>query len=89
MSVREDIQNELANYLRELGLDEVYGVLTGKHATKDGRSIRSVTFCRARTLDGVVEIYGPKFMTVSSNRTNTHVCRSVDEAKAYLKDTFA
>ena len=89
MSIREEIQNDLANYCNELGLNEVYGVLTGKDQSSTGRTFRSVTFCKARVLDGVIEIYGPKFIMVSSNRTNREVCRSVDEVKAYIKDTFA
>ena len=57
MSKREDIQNDVAEFLESVGLDEVYGVLTGLDTLDNGRKVRTVTFCRARSLDGQVIIY--------------------------------
>lgn len=85
---REDIQNELADYCRELRLDEVYGVLTDKRINEKGRSVRTVTFCKARTLDGLIEIYGPTFIRITSNYTYPTIAKSLGEAKGFLKEFF-
>ena len=89
MSARSEIQDRLAELCIELELNEVYGVLRGSQPGSHGRPVRTVNFCRARTLDGFIQIYGPKFILVSSNRTPNTVCRSLAEAETYIKDTFA
>jgi hypothetical protein len=88
MSIRETIQNELADLCRELDLDQVYGVLTGTYTAPSGRTCRTVTFCAARTIDGVIEIYGPKWIAIRSNRTGSEVMKSLDEAKKYMRENF-
>ena len=87
MSERENIQNDLASFLDEVGLNEVYGVLTGLDSLPNGRKVRTVTFCRARTLDGCITIYGPKFIKVDTNR-ETGIFESVEDAKAWIKAKF-
>lgn len=63
MSVREDIQNRILTYVHERGVFSApYGILDGKHTNAKGRSYRSVTFGKARTLDATVNIYGPKYL---------------------------
>jgi len=85
---REEIQEKLAQLCRDLDMNQVYGVLTGLE-TSIGKPFRFVTFCRARTLDGEIRIYGPKFIMIKSNRTNPEIFKSYDDAVAYIKDTFA
>jgi hypothetical protein len=88
MSEREQIQNDIASFLDSVGLNEVYGVLTGLDEAPNGRcKIRTITFCRARTLDGCVSIYGPKFIKVDTNR-DSGVFTSADDAKAWIKAKF-
>lgn len=88
MSQRREIQDTLADWCRDNNLDQVYGVITGKRVNDSGRSIREVTFCAARTLDGSIEIYGPKFILIRSSRTQDHVARSLEEALEYMKENF-
>ena len=92
MSKREEIVEEFVGLLHEKGLDEVYGINTGIDASK---KYRYATFCRARTLDGQVNVYGPKFIQVTwqtANRSLPHkgseVFKSVEEAKTFIKETF-
>lgn len=90
MSPREAAQNELREHLVDLQLDEVYGVIdaaTPKH--------RSLTFCKAEILDGVVYIYGPKFILVkyqTAIRTLPHrgqeKFESVEAAKEWFTENF-
>ena len=87
MSERENIQNDIASFLDEVGLNEVYGVLTGLDSLPNGRKVRTITFCRARTLDGCVTIYGPSFIKVDTNR-DSGVFTSADDAKAWIKAKF-
>lgn len=88
MSEREQIQDRLEQFLINNGLNDVYGVLTDLVTLKDGRKIRQVTFCKARTLDGTVSIYSPSFFTVRTNRTRTEAFRSVDEVEQYILENF-
>ena len=92
MSKREDILQEFVDLLNNKGLNEVYGIVEGISPDK---KYRSATFCRARTLDGQVNVYGPKFIQVTwqtANRSLPHrgseVFKSVEEAKNFIKNTF-
>jgi hypothetical protein len=62
-SPREQLQDEIVEYLngREV-FTAPYGILTGKHTNAKGRSIRQVTFGKARTLDATVDIYGESYL---------------------------
>ena len=85
MSEREKLQDHLEQYLKGLGLDQVYGVLTGMETTPKGQKVRTLTFCRARTLDGTVKIFSPTFFTVNTSRVRqTQVFRSLEELEEYL-----
>ena len=51
--------------------------------------------CRARTLDGQVNVFGSKFIQVSWKTANrslpaegSEVFRSLEEAKTFIKETF-
>ena len=87
MSERENIQNDLVSFLDTVGLNEVYGVLTGLDTLSNGRKVRTVTFCRARTLDGCITIYGPKFIKVDTNRDSA-IFESVENAKAWIQAKY-
>ena len=87
-SEREKILNKLVEVLQKKGLDEVYGIQTG---LADNKKYRYATFCRARTLDGEVKVYGSKFIQIKwqrSGRWGNEVCRSLNEAKEFLEKTF-
>jgi len=85
MSEREDLQNRLAKFLNDREMNQPYGVLDGMETTANGQKVRTLTFCRPRTLDGTVHIYSPSFFTVRSNRVyDTQVFRSIEEVEAYL-----
>lgn len=87
MSKREEIQNDVAQFIEDVGLDEVYGVLKGLDELANGRKARTVTFCRARTLDGQVIIYSANFVQVKTNR-DSEVFTSADDAKAWIKAKY-
>ena len=90
MSPREQAQIELRELLIGLRLDEVFGVIEGQ-----GPRYRSLTFCKARILDGVVHIYSPKFIVVkyeTAIRTLPHRGQekfdSVEQAKVWFVENF-
>jgi len=88
MSKRADIQTRLAEVCVSLGLDDAYGVLTGEHGAGRG-SYRTVTFCKARSLDGEIRVYGPSFILIRTNRDRDGVrLKSADEAETYLRREF-
>jgi hypothetical protein len=78
---RTDIKDELMDFAREQGLDQVYGMID----TDEGNVYRGFTICRARTLDGEVRVYGEKFILIMTMRGGTEKCDSVQEAKDFLK----
>lgn len=85
MSEREQLQDRLAQFLNDREMNQPYGVLPGMETTAKGQKVRTLTFCRPRTLDGTVHIYSSTFFTVRTSRDrNTKVFRSIDEVEAYL-----
>ena len=87
-SERENILNKIVEVLHEKGMDEVYGVQTG---IADTKKYRYATFCRARTLDGEVKVFGSKFIQIKWQRGGkwgNEVLRSLDEAKEFLQKNF-
>ena len=86
MSKREEILEELVEALQEADLDQVYGIDTGLSQDK---KYRYATFCRARTLDGEVRVYGPKwilFRTMIGGRKNRYICDSKELALKYIRE---
>ena len=54
----QEISDAVYNYaMSRSDFTAPYGVLQGEHVNKKGTKFKSVTFGRARTLDGTVEIY--------------------------------
>jgi len=87
-SVRAGIQDRMEKFLNEHGLNEVYGVLTGLNELKNGRKIRTLTFCHARTLDGWIEIWSPNFIRVGSNQTGHDTFASEEDAIEFIRQRW-
>lgn len=88
MSKREEILEELVEALQEADLDQVYGIDTGLSQDK---KYRWATFCRARTLDGEVRVYGSKwilFRTMKGGHKDRYVCNSKELALKYIKEVL-
>lgn len=97
ISPREILMNEIVSYLQ--GRDCVtapYGILVGKHTTKGGRTIRQVTFGKARTLDATIDIYGETYLLLRwsgsllnhGHGTNSEVFHSKAELFEYLDEAI-
>ena len=87
---REIVATAIADKLETLGLNEVYGVNVGK----EGRYY-AISFCTARTLDGSVNYYGPKFVQVKFQtayralpRNGNYVYTSVEAALKFIEEAF-
>ncbi len=63
MSPRQQVAQNLADTCVFGGLNDSYGVSLAKSEEK-GKSFWSVTFCRARFLDGVIKVYSPNFILI-------------------------
>lgn len=63
-SPREQVALDLLDVVKFGGMDEVYGANIDKQTDAKGKSYWSVTFCKARVLDGVIKIYSPRFIMV-------------------------
>lgn len=90
-SEREQIARNLAETCVFGGLNEAYGVLCQKATNQKGKTYWSVTFAKARTLDGSIQVYSPTFILISwqtANRdlpaTGRQVLKSEDEARDFL-----
>lgn len=88
MSDRERIQNQFVQFIKDNDLDQVYGAEAGYHTLKSGGKIRVVTFCRARTLDGTVEIYSPNFIRIRTMQHGAETFGSMADAMEYMKARF-
>lgn len=100
MSIRQEIAEDFADYLKQLGFNDVYGVnveLITPPTTngKKARSYYNVTFCRTAILDGSVRIFGPNFILVTYTTAIRYLPHrghfrfdNVDEAKEYFLSTF-
>jgi hypothetical protein len=94
MSKRSDLAAEIAGKLRDLNLDQSYGVDVGE-PTK-GQPYYSISFARARYLDGQVRLYGEKFInvqwagTINSElpHSGSLVFRTVDDFYKFLDENF-
>jgi hypothetical protein len=63
MSPRQQVAQNLADTCMFGGLNDSYGVSVAKTEEK-GKTFWSVTFAKARILDGVIKVYSPKFILV-------------------------
>ena len=90
---REVVATAIADQLITMGLNQVYGVNVSKSTYRSGHW--SITFCTARTLDGVVNYYGPKFVQVKFQtayralpRNGNRVYTSVEDALKFIRLAF-
>jgi len=90
MSPREELAHELADTCTFGGLDESYGVMVSKQEDPKGKEYWSVTFAKARYLDGVIKVYSPTFVLVKWQGMGggSEVLRSGHAAKQFLTNNF-
>lgn len=93
MSVRSDLADRIADQLKEVGLNDAYGVNVGQSHVKGKPYV--ISFCKARVLDGQVTMYGPKFVLVKwltafrdTSASGQEKFDSVDDAMNFIKKTF-
>jgi hypothetical protein len=90
VSPRHEAALEILDTIRCCGLDEVYGGSMDR-TTEKGKTFWVLTFCRARTLDGVVRVYSPNFIQVKyqqGNRKVSEIFCSTRDAKSFLVRRF-
>jgi hypothetical protein len=91
-SEREQIAHNLADTCVFGGLNESYGVTCEKATNAKGKTYWSVTFAKARTLDGAIQVYSPTFILITWQTANRDlpskgrvVAKSEGEAKELLQ----
>lgn len=65
-SEREMIQDDLVDFIRDLGYNAPYGILTNLKTLPRGGKVREITFGMARTLDATITIWAPNRIDVSA-----------------------
>lgn len=95
MSPREEVAQALAETCIFGALNDSYGVDKTKVTDKKGKTYWSVTFCKARVLDGVIQVYSPRFILVKWQTTFGHlphrgqkIFKSEHEAKDFICRNF-
>lgn len=98
ISAREQVARNIADTCTFGNLNDSYGVSVEKTADQKGKSYWSVTFVKARTLDGVIKVYSPSFILISWQGAcasaaglpfkGRQVCKSEADAKAFLINHF-
>ncbi len=90
MSARKDLATRLFEFCNEVGLNEVYGCLENLEG-----KLRTVTFCKARILDGTISIYGLNFIQVKYKtairdlpRNDSRIFNCENHVKDFLKAAF-
>jgi hypothetical protein len=93
MSARSDLADRIAQFCKNIGLDDSYGVSVGQSHVKGKPYV--ITFCKARSLDGQVTLYGPKFVLVkwqTAFRDMPHTGQekfdSVEDALDFIHESF-
>lgn len=91
MSERSELALEIACYVANNGLAEVYG----GDVTKNGRYY-TILFSKCRTVDGAINFYGPKFIQVKYQtafrdlpRNDSRVFTNIKGALDFLRLAFA
>lgn len=83
-SERALIAERIAEVIRELELTSPFG--GDVTPPKDGRRYYAILFSWPRTLDGLVRVYGPKFILVETNQTGQEKFESEAEAIAFIRE---
>jgi len=87
-SPRALLAERIAAFVRDNDLAQVFGGESDLDKNKDGRRYRSVDFSLARTLDGTVRIYSPRFIQILSagpHGTGSEVFTSEADALAFMQ----
>ena len=86
VSPREQVALNLADTCVCADLNQSYGVAVTKATDQKGKSYWSVTFAKARTLDGIIRVYSERFIQVKWQGANrgSEVFRTEYEAKRFL-----
>lgn len=90
VSPRHEAALQLMDTITCAGLDQVYGG-TMERGTEKGKTFWVLTFCRARTLDGVIRVYSPNFIQIKysqGGRKVSEIFRSTHDAQSYLVNRF-
>ena len=97
-SIREEVADALADTCIFGGLNESYGVIKSKETSNGQRTYWSVTFAKARTLDGHIRVYSPTFIWVGWEGAlakarglefrGNKVFKSEHEAKSFIIGNF-
>lgn len=76
-------------------LNDSYGASMDKRTDKNGKSYYSISFCKARTVDGLVRVYSPSFILVKWQtafrdmpHTGSQVFRSFVDAEEFIRESF-
>lgn len=91
-----DYEYRLVTALKEMRLDDSYGVNAGVRTNPKGRKYLSVSFCKARVLDGTLNMYSRNFVQVKWQtafrdmpHNGSEVLTSVEDALDFIKRSFA
>lgn len=94
ISPRQQVAQNLSDTCVFGGLNDSYGVSMQKEEDK-GKSFWSVTFCKARVLDGVLRVYSPNFVLIrwqtgyrDIEGRGSEVFRSERAAKDFIVKNF-
>lgn len=94
ISPRQEVAQALADTCMFGGLDDSYGVIMNKTEERS-KTFWSITFAKARILDGVIKVYSPNFIQIKWQtairdlpRNGSEVFRSESAAKLFLQDNF-
>lgn len=89
MSPRESVARALADTCMFGGLNESYGVSVSRAEDTKGKSYWSISFAKARTLDGAIWVYSPNFILVrwQPGRGNVRFTNEYD-AKRFIMEKF-
>jgi hypothetical protein len=96
-SPREQVADALVDTCVFGGLNDSYGVMK-QRGEANGKTYWSVTFAKARSLDGLIRVYSPIFIQVKWEGTlaqarglsyrGNEIFRSEAEVKKFLTDYF-
>lgn len=95
VSPRQQIAINLADVCIFGSLNDSYGVIKSKQEDSRGRAYWSVSFCKAKILDGTIKVYGPSFILIEWQTAirdmaakGSIVCKSEIQAREFLTDNF-
>jgi hypothetical protein len=91
MSPREQLANDISEYLENCNCTAPYGVLSGIESTKSGGKCRVVTFGLARSLDATIRIYSVDRIALRHSRSRygkDEVFKNTADLYSYLEKEF-